>query len=241
MWSPNHPPRAIAIDGPAASGKSSVGQRLARHLGYLYFDTGVMYRAVAFLAHEQHIPPDDAERLGALARTVRLDVLPAPEPPHYAVRADGRDITWALRLPEVEATVSAVSAHPSVRAALTEQQRRVGRQGRVVMVGRDIGTVVMPEAEFKVYLDASPEERARRRYAELQARGEPVSYEAVLAAVRERDHLDSTRETAPLTRAPDAIYVDTTHLSLDEVIAHLLNCIERGSPSPSSGKGGPPS
>ncbi|MDQ7029690.1 MAG: (d)CMP kinase [Ardenticatenia bacterium] len=173
--------------------------------------------------------------MGTLARTVRLDVLPAPTPPpYYVVRADGRDITWALRLPEVEAIVSTISAHSPVRAALTEQQRRIGQQGHVVMVGRDIGTVVMPDAELKIYLDASPEERARRRYAERLAVGEPASYEAILAAIRARDHLDSTRETAPLSRAPDAIYVDTTHLTLDAVITRLMSFIEKAARTPTS-------
>lgn len=220
-------PRTIAIDGPAASGKSSVGQRLAAHLNYLYFDTGAMYRAVAFLAWERSIAPDDEQRLGELARTTRIDVTPplSGSSSPYTVQAEGRDITQELRRPEVEAIVSAVSAHPAVRAALTVQQRRIGLAGRVVMVGRDIGTVVLPEADLKIYLDASLEERARRRYAEYRARGRAVTFEDILAAMRERDHLDSTRETAPLRRAPDAIYVDTTALTLDEVVERLLNLI----------------
>lgn len=220
-------PCTIAIDGPAASGKSSVGRRLAAHLNYLYFDTGAMYRAVAFLAWERGIDPDDEQHLGELARTTRIDVIPPVSGSSlpYAVQAEGRDITQELRRPEVEAIVSAVSAHPAVRAALTAQQRRIGLAGRVVMVGRDIGTVVLPEADLKIYLDASLEERARRRYAEYRARGRVVTFEDILAAMRERDRLDSTRETAPLKRAPDAVYVDTTALTLDEVVERLLNLI----------------
>ena len=220
-------PRIIAIDGPAASGKSSVGQRLAAHLRYLYFDTGAMYRAVAFLAWERGILPYDEPGLSELARTTRIDVVPpAPgDPRPYVVQVEGRDITEGLRLPEVEAIVSPVSAHPGVRAALTAQQRRIGLAGQVVMVGRDIGTVVLPEADFKLYLDASLEERARRRYAEYRTRGQRVTFEEILASMRERDRIDSTRETAPLRQAPDAVYVDTTALSLDEVFEHILHLI----------------
>ncbi len=220
-------PRIITIDGPAGSGKSSVGQQLAACLRYLYFDTGAMYRAVAFLAWKRGISPNDADRLSELARTARIDVLPpsAGDLRPYVVQAEGQDITESLRLPEVEAIVSPVSAHPTVRAALTEQQRRIGLAGRVVMVGRDIGTVVLPEADLKIYLDASLEERARRRYAEYRARGQRVTFEEILTSLRERDRIDSTRKAAPLRQAPDAVYVDTTNLSLDEVVEHILRLI----------------
>jgi cytidylate kinase len=134
---------------------------------------------------------------------------------------DHQDITWEIRNPQVEAAVSIVSAYPGVRRALTAQQRRIGLRGRVVMVGRDIGTVVLPEADLKIYLDASPEERARRRFAELQARGEAADYGAILQKVRERDQIDSTRQVAPLQAAPDAIHIDSDGLTAEEVFERV--------------------
>lgn len=212
-------PNIIAIDGPAASGKSTLGRRLADYLGYLFFDTGVMYRAVTWLALQRGVDVHDEERLTALAEEVQIDVLPPSQPDGrlYDVHIDHQDITWEIRRPEVDALVSVVSAYAGVRRALTAQQRRIGLRGRVVMVGRDIGTVVLPEADLKIYLDASPEERARRRLAELQARGQPADYETILQQVRARDQLDSSREVAPLQAAPDAIRINSDHLSADEV------------------------
>lgn len=218
-------PGTIAIDGPAAAGKSSAGRRLAAELKYLYLDTGVMYRAVTLLALERDIAPDNATRLGELAASTRVDV----EPPngeddgrHYTVRVGARDITWAIRRPRVDANVSEVSAHTSVRTALTDQQRRIGNAGRVVMVGRDIGTVVMPAADLKVYLDASLQERARRRHAECIKQGRDVTYRQILNAMRVRDQYDSTRDAAPLQQAEDAVYIDTSDLTLEEVVQCLL-------------------
>ncbi len=221
--------KTIAIDGPAAAGKSSVGLALAQRLAYLFFDTGVMYRAITLLALEQGISMEDEDALGILAETTTIDVQPPTgynDGRYYTVLVDSRDSTWALRTPEVDANVSYVAAHPRVRLALTAQQRRIGQRGRVVMVGRDIGTVVMPDADVKFYLDASLEERARRRYNELVARGQSTDYEAILADLRERDRLDSTRAMAPLRRAADAIYVDTTGLSRDEVVEYLLDLLQ---------------
>ena len=218
-------PSTIAIDGPAAAGKSTAGRRLAAALDYLYLDTGAMYRAVTLLALERGIATDNAGRLGELATSTRIDVVPPDgedDGRHYTVRVGERDITWAIRRPQVDAHVSEVSAHTPVRAALTEQQRRIGNAGSVVMVGRDIGTVVMPEAGLKVYLDASLEERARRRHAESVRQGRDVAYEEILAAMRARDHHDSTRKTSPLRQATDAVYIDTSTLSLDEVVVRLL-------------------
>lgn len=218
-------PSTIAIDGPAAAGKSSAGRRLAAALDYLYLDTGAMYRAVTLLALEREVAVDDAGRLRELATSTRIDVVPPDgeaDGRYYTVRVGARDITWAIRRPQVDANVSEVSAHAPVRAALTEQQRRIGNAGNVVMVGRDIGTVVMPDAGLKVYLDASLEERARRRYDESVRQGRDVTYEEILAAMRVRDHHDSTRETSPLRQAADAAYIDTSTLSLDEVVARLL-------------------
>lgn len=212
-------PNIIAIDGPAASGKSTLGRRLADYLGYLFFDTGVMYRAVTWLALQRGIDIHDEQRVTALAEEVQIDVLPPSQADGrlYDVRIDHQDVTWEIRRPEVDAAVSVISAYAGVRQALTAQQRRIGLRGRVVMVGRDIGTVVLPEADLKIYLDASPEERARRRFTELQARGQSAEYEAILQQVRERDRLDSTRDVAPLQAAADAVRINSDRLSADEV------------------------
>ena len=171
-------PSTIAIDGPAASGKSTIGALLAEQLGYIYFDTGVMYRAVTWAALDRGIDIDDEAAVTALAERVRIDVL-APtveDGRQYTVMCDGQDVTWAIRAPDVDRAVSPVSAYPGVRAAMTAQQRRIGLGGRVVMVGRDIGTVVLPEADLKIYLDASVEERARRRLREIMSRGETAEF-----------------------------------------------------------------
>ena len=219
-----NPPDIIAIDGPAASGKSTVGARLAQAIGYLYFDSGVMYRAVTWLALQQGLDLRDEAAVTALAREAQIDV----RPPSVAdgrtcdVFADGNDITWEARRPEVDASVSQVSAYPGVRAALGAQQRRVGLRGKVVMVGRDIGTVILPEAGLKVYLDASAEQRARRRYDEIVGRGAPADFERILAQVRERDRIDSTRAVSPLRPAEDAVILDSDKLDADQVFERVL-------------------
>lgn len=215
--------KIIAIDGPAASGKSTVGKKLADHLGYLYFDTGVMYRAVTLAALRRGLALEDESAITKLAEEVRIDVnLPSMENGRsYVVLLDGEDITNAIFQPEIDKNVSLVSAYPGVRRALTAQQRRIGLRGEVVMVGRDIGTVVLPEADLKVYLDASVEERARRRYLEYRAHGEPASMEEITESMRKRDLIDSTREAAPLKLAQDAIKLDTDELSADQVLDRL--------------------
>lgn len=226
-------PSTIAIDGPAAAGKSTVAELLAQRLGYLYFDTGVMYRAVTWAALEQGIPTGDEAAVTALAQRIRIDVLApdADDGRQYTVRANGVDVTWAIRTPEVDALVSTVSAYPGVRRALVVQQRRVAAGGRVVMVGRDIGTVVLPEADLKLYLDASVEERARRRWREVQARGEEADYGPVLTSMRRRDQIDSHRAVSPLRVADDAVVVDTTDKTVEEVLAVARRLVEeRGCP-----------
>ncbi|HEX7592925.1 MAG TPA: (d)CMP kinase [Anaerolineae bacterium] len=217
----------IAIDGPAASGKSTIGALLAEKLGYLYFDTGVMYRAVTCAALARSIPISDEAAVTALAENVLIEFLPPEinDGRQFTIRADGRDITWDIRTREVDANVSPVSAYAGVRRAMTAQQRRIGLQGRVVMVGRDIGTVVLPEADLKIYLDASEAERAHRRYLERVQRGEPVEYAAVLREIQRRDQIDSSRSVAPLKRADDAMYIDSTGLSVPEVTARVVQAV----------------
>jgi len=220
----NTPPSIIAIDGPAASGKSTLGLSLAKELGYLFFDTGSMYRAITWLALRLDIDLNDEAKVTALAEQSQIDIAPAS-------KADGRvndiliagwDVTWETRLPEVDANVSVVSAHRGVRAALSQQQRRIGQRGKVVMVGRDIGTVVLPEADLKIYLDASAEQRAKRRYDEIIARGGVADYNDILGKVIERDHIDSTRDVAPLKAAEDAIVLDSDQLNADEVLEKVM-------------------
>ena len=216
-------PNIIAIDGPAASGKSTLGRRLADSLGYLFFDTGVMYRAVTWGALASGLLIKDEAAVTVLAETAQIDVRPSSKDDCRAcdVLLDGVDITWETRRPEVEANVSPVSAYKGVRQALASQQRRIGLRGRVVMVGRDIGTVVLPEADLKIYLDASAEERAWRRYAEILQRGEKADYDAILSGVRNRDEIDSTRAHSPLIAAAEAVILDSDKLNADEVFAKV--------------------
>ena len=223
-------PSTIAIDGPAASGKSTIGELLARCLGYLYFDTGVMYRAVTWAALERGIPIEDEAAVTVLAEQLRIDVVPpaVDDGRQYTVLADEMDVTWAIRTPEVDANVSPVSAYPGVRRALVAQQRRVAAGRQVVMVGRDIGTVVLPGADLKLYLDASVEERARRRWREVRARGEEADYEPVLASMRRRDKIDSHREASPLRAADDAVIVATTDQGIEEVLGEVGRLIGNG-------------
>ncbi len=218
-------PAIITIDGPAASGKSTLGALLAKQLGYTYFDTGVLYRALTYLALAQGIAPDDVPALIRLAEQMNAHV----EPPtledgrQYTVTADGQDITWAIREPEVERHVSAVSAHPAVRTALREQQRVIGRRGRVVMVGRDIGNVVMPDADFKIFLLASAEERARRRHHELISQGREASFEQVFEDLRRRDALDAQNTLQPA----DAYIVNSDGLSPADIVGKLCAVLEQ--------------
>ncbi len=219
-----HPkPGIIAIDGPAASGKSTLGLRLARALGYMFFDTGVMYRAVTWAALQRRLDIGDEAAVTDLANAIQIDVLPPSKADGRTndVLADGVDVTWETRTPQVDANVSPVSAYRGVRQALAAQQRRIGLRGKVVMVGRDIATVVLPEADLKVYLDASAEVRARRRYDEIIGRDGQADYEAILAGVRGRDKIDSTRAVSPLRVAEGAVVVDSDRLDADQVFERV--------------------
>lgn len=218
----------IAIDGPAASGKSTIAEKLASELNYLYFDTGVMYRAVTLAALKTLNSVLDEEGVSALAERVQIDVCSpsCADGRLYDVFLEGQDVTWAIRQPEVDRNVSQVSAYRRVRAAMTDQQRRIGLRGQVVMVGRDIGTVVLPEANLKIYLVASVEERARRRYEETQKRGQPSSYEEILEAMKRRDSIDSNRAIAPLRPADDAIIIDTDGMTISEVLERVRQLLK---------------
>lgn len=222
------PPSTIAIDGPAASGKSTVGALLARRLGYTYFDTGVLYRAVTRAALDRGVPLQDEAAVSEVAQALDIDVLPpaVDDGRQYTVLVDGEDVTWAIRSPDVERDVSVVSAYPGVRSAMLAQQRRIAERGHIVMVGRDIGTVVLPRADLKVYLDAPAEERARRRWLEERARGGRRSYDDLLADVRRRDAIDSTRQVAPLRPADDAVIIDTSDLAIEDVVIRVLELVQ---------------
>lgn len=224
----NTPPSIIAIDGPAASGKSTLGRRLADALGYLFLDTGLMYRAVTWLALSRGLNIRAEAAVTALAQTAAIDVKPASRTDGRAcdLIVDGRDITWESRGPEVEAAVSTVAAYAGVRRAMGEKQRRIGQRGRVVMVGRDIGTVILPEAGLKIYLDASAPERARRRHQEMEARGAEAHVDDILAGVLARDRTDSTRDLSPLRPAVDAVVIDSDRLSADEVFEKVKKLYE---------------
>lgn len=211
----------IAIDGPAGAGKSTAARRLAQALGYLLLDTGALYRGIALLARERGVSWDNGAALGELASSTSLTFARGADgTPRLMV--DGVDRADEIRTPEIAMGASHVSRHPDVRQALLGIQRALGRQGGVVVEGRDIGTVVFPDAEAKVYLTASAETRAGRRLRELQARGEAVNLEDTLREVRQRDQQDQGRETAPLKPAADSILFDTTGLSLEQVVARLL-------------------
>lgn len=221
-------PNIVAIDGPAASGKTTVANQLAEMWGYLFFDTGVMYRAVTWLAIQNGISTKDEAAVSELAGRIQINVAPPSQADgrEYDVIADGTDVTWLIRKKKVDLKVSRVSAYSGVRSALTLQQRRIGMQGKVIMVGRDIGTVVLPEANLKIYLDASVEERAQRRYSQRIERGEKVDLAKILHNLKRRDKIDSTREIAPLCAAEDAVVINTDLLSIPDVVA-LIDKIAR--------------
>lgn len=223
-------PTTIAIDGPAASGKSTLGSLLAKELGYLYFDTGVMYRAVTLAAIQSGLDVSDEAAIGSLAENVRIDVSSpsVDDGRDYDVLLNGEDVTWEIRTDAVNDHVSDVSVYGAVRKAMTDQQRRIAKENQVVMVGRDIGTVVMPDADLKIYLDASVEVRAQRRYKEMLERGETADYTAVLRSLKNRDQIDSNRELAPLKPADDAVVINADFLGIQEVLEkakELVDCV----------------
>lgn len=222
----------IAIDGPVGSGKSTVARRLAALMGYVYVDTGAMYRALALKAIRRGVALEDAAGLEELARGTRIDL--RAQDGAQRVSLDGEDVTAGIRSPESSQASSKIAVVPGVRKVLVAEQRRAGEQGGVVMEGRDIGSVVFPDADLKIFLTASPEVRAERRWREHQQKGEAVTLERTLEEIHERDRRDSERATSPLVRAKDAVVVDSTAMDAEEV-ARLVMMLAKEQPAKAAG------
>lgn len=215
---------AIAIDGPSGAGKSTLAKRLAGEMGYLYVDTGAMFRAVGLYALRAGKDPADAAAVEALLPAVTLTLAHVDGAQH--IYLNGEDVSEAIRQEQVGMAASAVAVHPAVRSFLLEQQRAIASTNNVLMDGRDIGTVVLPRANVKIFLTASPEVRAKRRTAELEAKGQTANYEKVLKEIQQRDYQDSHRAIAPLKQAKDAVKVDTSELDIDGVVAAIRKIVE---------------
>ena len=209
----------VAIDGPAGAGKSTIAKRVAARLGFTYIDSGAMYRAVALWALRRKVDAGDMHRMEQLAIAAEIELSPG------RIRLNGEDVTDAIRTPEVSAGASKVAVIPGVRRALVAKQRAMGERSSVVMEGRDIGTVVFPHADVKVFLDADPRERVRRRLGDVRAAGEEIPETALAAQMQERDQRDSTRADGPLAQAPDAAYLDSTSLTVEEVEEAILKMV----------------
>lgn len=214
---------AVAIDGPAGAGKSSVAKAAAKELGFIYVDTGALYRTIGLYLLEHGIDPKDAASVESVLPDIRVELAYAGEGQQMFLC--GENVTDRIRTPEVSMATSACSAIPAVRAFLLELQRGLAGQNNVLMDGRDIGTVVLPDAQLKVFLTASPEERARRRVKQLQEAGQPADFETILADIQDRDYQDSHRAAAPLKQAEDAVLLDTSGISFEESVAKLTDLV----------------
>ncbi|MFA6349566.1 MAG: (d)CMP kinase [Candidatus Omnitrophota bacterium] len=215
----------IAIDGPAGAGKSTVGKKTARRLGFLYIDTGAMYRALTLKAIEQRISIADTAALIRMAENTSIDLI-NKEDGTLVVKLDSRDVSQEIRQPRITQSVSDIAKIKEIRQIMARLQRSLGKEKDSVLDGRDIGTVVFPDADRKFYVDADFKERVRRRFEELKGMGQDITFEAVEADLRNRDTIDSTRAVAPLKKADDAIYLDTTKMSIDEVVDTILKYIK---------------
>lgn len=214
----------IAIDGPAGSGKSTVSRRVAQRLGYRYVDTGAMYRAVAWKALQQGVALDDADAVTQIARETRLEL--QCDARRFQIAVDGTDVTTAIRTAEVSDASSRISTIANVRSELVAQQQRLGQDGGAVMEGRDIGTIVFPRADLKIFLDANPETRAERRLVQNLTEGQESDREQTVEAVKRRDHRDASRSASPMVAADDAVHLDTTHLNIEKVVESILALVE---------------
>lgn len=214
----------IAIDGPAGAGKSTVAKKVAEKLGYLYIDTGAMYRAATWLVIEKNLPITASDTITQAVANANIELKPASPQSDQVVHVfvNGAEVTKEIRSQKITSLVSPVSQIPGVRKQLVDQQRKMAKSGGVVLDGRDIGTVVLPDAEVKIFLTASPEIRAYRRFKELREKGEPVPFNTLLSQIIERDRIDSTREIAPLRIADDAVAIFTDHMTVDEVVAKII-------------------
>lgn len=219
----------IAIDGPSGAGKGTISRAISQHLGYRHVDTGAMYRAVGWKAEHEGIVLDDERAVAALAQRARIVV------ENGVVSVDGHDVTRAIRTPEIDKAAASVARLPQVREVLVARQRDLGKGGGVVMEGRDIGTVVFPHADVKIYLDASPDERARRRAHDAAHAGSQAGQAAVAEAIAARDRSDTTRAASPLTLAADANYIDTTGVPIDEVVTRVLAIVRDAADQSRSG------
>ena len=216
---------SIAIDGPSGAGKSTLAKSLAARLGYLYVDTGAIYRTIGYYAFSHGIDPKDENGVVASLPEIRVEMTYGDDGLQHML-LNGADVTKEIRLPEISMYASAVSAHPGVRAFLLEMQRQLAHTSNVIMDGRDIGTVVLPDAKVKVYLTASSEERARRRWLEMNQKGAPDTYEQVLADLKKRDDQDMNRQVDPLRPTPDATIVDSTEMNFEQVVEYILAIVK---------------
>jgi len=220
----------VAIDGPSGAGKSTVAKALAKRLGYIYIDTGAMYRSVALRVKEKSISPENESAVSQLASSLHLTLTPEGE--QIRVFCDGRDVTEAIRTPEISRLASHISKQKAVREALVRMQREMGKEGGVILEGRDIGTVVFPDAEVKFYLDAEGDERARRRFDEMVEKGVKVDFKETQEQLMQRDHNDMHRVHSPLKKAKDAIYVNSTHRSVEGIVEEMTRIVKsKDSPS----------